>query len=207
MSSIEFRDNPILPGVTDLLLYVGLEYTVPQYLDEAYEQGVSKRISLSNIPTGLLPGRSNIYLWHAQAIPMVQAPGLTIVDLVAELQALGLLDMREYDPEDFDWSPADWLLPDDYIPPGTLQVTCALQKDKKIRHQLEVKYMIRWHGGVICSSPLGRLRYILKKGETELPEHLRPYAHLIDAVRVVRVDKDGNPLPNQDGGEDQDGED
>jgi hypothetical protein len=153
---------------------------------------------MTSIPEGLIPGVSRMFLWHSHAIPIVQAPNLSMVDLAKELIERGLLD-TDFDPEDFTWNPADWaLLPDDYVPPGTLQVTCAVQRDRKLRSHLEEKYLIKWQGGVICYVPIGKLRYILKKDETDLPEHLQPYRHLIDAVRVVRVDDDGNPLEDQD---------
>lgn len=193
MSDYEVRESMTLPGYVDVLLHIGLEYSVPQYLVEAEEMGASKRISLTSIPDRLVPGVSKLFLWHSHAIPMVTADGLTMVDLVVDLQERGILD-GELDPEEFEWNPTDWLLPADFVPPGMLEVTCAIQRDRKIRQEIEDQYRIKWQGGVICFTILGKLRYILKADETDLPDHLQPYRHLIDAVRVVRVDDEGNPI-------------
>ena len=194
---MELRDSLVDPRAVDLLLHVGLEYSVPQYLAEAEEMGVSKRISITSIPERLVPSVSKVFLWHSQAIPFVTAPGKTMVDLVADLQVRRLLDM-DFDPEDFDWSPSDWLLPDDYVPPGTLQVTCAIQQNREVWTKLNEEYKLKWQGGCVAYSVIGKIRYILKDDETDIPEYLHPYRHLVDAVRVVRVDDDGKPLDDQD---------
>lgn len=199
MSDYEVRQSPI-PGVVDILMHVGLVYDVPRYINETMLYGASKRISLSSIPEGLVPGVSFLYLWHSHVIPFVTSEEHTFRELVEELLDLDLL-YQPLDEEDLEWAARPELSSSDPVPPGILAVTCAIQENIDHRLWLQEKYGIRWQGGVFLSTPLGKLRYILKKDETELPEHLQPYAHLIDAVRVVRVDDDGNPLDNQNDGD------
>lgn len=188
-----YQPNPTF-GVPDILMMTGSDnYNVPEYIAEAMRDGVSKRISISSIVPEMQPGVSNIYIWHRQAIPLVNAQGLSISDLVDDLIASRLLDEDAVDRDElYEWEPDGLLLPEDFVPSGVLAITCAIQRDPKVRAELESKYSLTWQGGVILSSPLGKFRYILKDDETELPEHLQPYAHLIQAVRVVRVDDDGD---------------
>lgn len=201
MSEYEYRPNPLAPGVVDILMHVGEAFysSLPEYIEEAELQGVSKRIPINSLVAEMQPGVSNIYLWYRNVIPQVQAYEMTLGDLVEELHQLHLLKVDDFDLEELSsWDPRDWLLPEDYVPPGILEIACAIQRDPKTRAALEEKYQIRWHAAVFMSSPLGKIRYILKRGETELPEHLRPYAHLIQAVRVIRVNDDGDESEDEE---------
>jgi hypothetical protein len=202
VSDLQYRPNPLMESVPDLLMMVGKEkYNLYTYVTEALRDGVSKRISLTALVPEMMPGVTNLYLWFPEVIPMVTAKGLGITDLVDDLHKQGLLDKTTLDWAELqEWDPTELLLPDDFVAPGTLKIAMAIQQDPRVRRELEEKYKIQWQGGVFMYSPLGKVRYILKKGETELPEHLRPYAHLIEAVRVIRVNDDGEEL---EGGEDE----
>jgi len=74
--------------VKDLLMCVGVEHypTAQDFIDEAVQQGVSKRLPVQSPPKGMVPHISRIYFRHERAILFTL--GAT-ESLVAELRGLG----------------------------------------------------------------------------------------------------------------------
>lgn len=184
-------DKPV-----DLLMLVGQEYTVPEYIAESVAYGVSKRIPLTAIPNGIVPGVSRLFLWHTKVIPLVRAEACTLFDVVSRLIDLGALTRDQatvYELGEM-WRPDDGLLlPDSYVPPHILMVTCAIQKlPPADRRQLEKDFKIEWQGGIFSWTYLGLPQMVVPKDATEadLPEEVRGRTD-IDFVVVEYVDTDG----------------
>lgn len=188
--------NPFYQGVVDLLMQVGADnYTIPQFEAEARRDGVSKRIAITSVPEGIVPGVSRLFLWHPQAIPLTSKGYLALVN---SLVGDGLLDQDVYDnltEEEESWCPSDYLLPDDFVPARVLEVTRALHNaPPKVRASYEEFFEINWQGGVFMYTILGNLEYVVRKGETDVPDDVARLGNIVKAVRVRYVNDKGEPV-------------
>ncbi len=155
----------------DLLMWVGEEYTVSEFIREAERMGVSKRIAKTSIPEGVVPGKSKLLIKHRFAI--VNSPRL---DELAEQTGLGLK------------------MPDDM-----LRLTIALedlrdQRDQEYFQEWQIlvkDFEITWSPGVIGYTTITGIQYVAKETEEGLPENL---AHMDDLIEPVRVLPEGTDL-------------
>jgi len=150
----------------DLIMWAGEEhYTVGEFIREAEQMGVSKRISRTSIPEGVVPGKSRLLIKHRYAI--VNSPRL---DELVERTGLNLV------------------MPDDM-----LKLTIALE-DLRDDHDQEYfaewqilvdEFDITWSPGVIGYTILTGVQYVAHEHETALPEDLAHMDNLIEPIRVV----------------------
>ena len=192
--TMQVMPHPMIPKAIDILMYVGGDnYTVPAYLSEAKQWGVSKRIPSGSIPDGLIPGVSRIFLWHNEAIPLVRAEGKTMRDLTDLLveknlldeQTATILELRE------PWKPEEHLLPSSYVPPHVLRLTCIIQlQEPHVRREIEKALEIEWQGGVIMWSYLGKPQYIVGKDGKVPTEIAQKYGDILEYVQVEYQEDD-----------------
>ncbi len=158
--------NPV-----DLLMWVGTQYTVSEFIREAKRMGVSKRISKTSIPEGIVSGKSKLLIKHRHAI--VNSPRL---DELADQAGLRLR------------------MPDDM-----LKLTIALEDLRDFNHQeyfqewqiLVKDFEITWSPGVIGYTTITGVQYVAKPTEQGLPEDL---AHMDDLIEPVRIIPEGTDL-------------
>jgi hypothetical protein len=180
--------NPLYPKAIDLLMHVGEVYTVPEYIKEAKQWGVSKRIPLDGIPNGIIPNVSRIFLWHSEVIPLIRAEGKTLGSLALKLLEMGLLDLTAIIEYEFDcpWSTSEgYLLPDGYVPPHILRITCIIQaQEPAVRREIEKEFQIEWQGGIFLWSYLGKPQYTVGKDGVVPDEVADKYGDSIDYVQI-----------------------
>jgi hypothetical protein len=169
-------DDPGLV-INDFLMMVGKEhYTVPQFIAEAKEWGVSKRIPINSIPEGLVPNLSRLFLWHPQAIPVINAPGRTYQDLAELLIQNGCI-ARDAIPEE--------ILEGDPSNKGMIDLTCAFwSAEKDVQGDITAALDLTWQGGVFGYTSLQNPRVVLPDGVEELPENMK---HLEGKVQLIHV--------------------
>lgn len=150
----------------DLLMWVGTDqYTVSEFIREAQQMGVSKRISRTAIPEGVVPGKSKLLIKHRAAI--VNSPRL---DELAEQTGLNL-----------------------QMPEDMLKLTIALEDLRDFNHQeyfqewqiLVKDFEITWSPGVIGYTTITGVQYVAHEHEDELPEDLAHMDNLIEPIRVM----------------------
>lgn len=162
--------------INDFLMMVGKEhYTVPQFISEAKTWGVSKRIPVTSLPEGLVPGISRLILWHPQAIPVIGAAGKTLRDLACALIEQGCLAQAMVKE----------IMEDGPTNTGTLELTCAFWRaQKEIQETITLALDLTWQGGVFGYTYLQDPRVVLPKGIEDLPEKLK---HLEGKVSLIHV--------------------
>jgi hypothetical protein len=161
---------------TDIIMWVGEEhYTVREFIEEAKQMGVSKRIPRTAIPEGIVPGESRIFIKHHKAIVHCN-------DLVGLGEELGI--PIEQDIEDS-------LDPDTPLPENMLRLVMELDEIRSDSHELydaiagELSYDVWYSPGVIGYSYITGLQYVAYDDEDDLPENLQHMSHLVEPVRVV----------------------
>jgi hypothetical protein len=186
----ETMPHPIIPDAIDLKMWMGEDnYSVAEAHLENKTLGVSKRIPLTSVPEGILPGFSRIFIAHKKAILVVRAEGKTIWDLLTRMFELEILEQVEGGDveyhEDREYNPGEELLPGDYVPEGMLRMVIVLDLvEAKVRRELVKEFEIEFRPGIIGYGYITGLQYILREGETEVPAEI---AH-IDGVEAVRVE-------------------
>jgi hypothetical protein len=195
---MDTRKSPISSNAIDLILHVGKDnYTVPGYIREAREWGVSKRIPGKSIPEGIVPGVSRLFLWHDEVIPIVEAPGKTLKGVVDFLITNGGIFAAAAETDLAEpWRPEELLLPADYVPPNVLTVTMAIQ-DSPRRAEIERTFDIRWQGGVFCWTYLGKIQCVLANDVEELPDEAKALGDAVEGVHIEYVGADGEPLEDE----------
>lgn len=173
--------NPLVQDAVDIKMYAGEEhYTVGEFIREARDIGVSKRIPKTAIPEGIVPGVSRIFIAHNKAILICTAGDIR--DLADDLTDLDLLNSETkgffelVEP----WGvEAGELLPDDFVPEQMINLVMAFEDvEPDISRELIKKYGIEFQPGIIGWSYLTGLQYVLPKGENELPAELAHIEHL-----------------------------
>jgi hypothetical protein len=194
--------------VPSILMTVGRKfYKLHEYIDEASNMGISKRIPITGIPEGMVPGLSKIFLAHPDAIVKVTDPNYSLTDLAQALVDLQKLTNVQYarfveDVQPF-WT-GENLQPGDYVPEQMLILTYALS----LLEPPALKELVQKMGLVFCMGIFGwsyfsGFEYVLKPGEEELPKDL---AHLEGYVEPVHVIYKNNAGELETGGEDDDPE-
>jgi hypothetical protein len=179
-------NNPL-----DILMWVGKEYyTAGSFIKEAKTMGVSKRISKTSIPEGIVSGQSRLFICHPEAILKVTADDKDLSDLLDILWNLGLISQD--DIEMATWDEVYWeyenLQPMDFVPEGMLTIVKALDSaDKNLRSQIVKDFEILWHPGVIGYSYIVGLEYVCKDDENTLPPGL---SHMDGYIKPVIVEMD-----------------
>lgn len=202
--------HPDYDGAVDLLMQVGKDnYTVWEFIKEAELLGISKRVGLTSLPSGVVHGVSRLFVWHQEAIlsvtkycgdelldsdEVVEAQTSFLWDLqgrngLDETWALGKLD-RAYDsfappenPEDLDLS---W---DAHVNPDMLDIVIAFQSLTPVEQKDLTKYYgIKWYPGVFGYSYITSMVYVAGAEEAELPEQLQHLEGYVEPVHVETVD-------------------
>lgn len=184
--------NPLMPGVIDLKMFIGQDnYSVADATHEYERMGFSKRLPLSSIPEGILPGVSRFFAAHMKAIIHVTTEGKTLKDLVDRMWELNLLGETKGIVEIIEgWDPPEELMPNDMVPEGMLALVIAYEEAPgKDRAALHREFGIKRTPGIFGWSYIANLRYICKEDEDELPEDLQNIAFL-EPVKVVYEDKE-----------------
>lgn len=175
-----------------ILMCIGEDnYSLADIIDEAKEQGLSKRIPITNIPKGIERGISKLLVAHPKAILKVCDPKFTIEDLIVELfdndYVSEYLIMAFSDASTY-WE-YDKFEASDYVPAGMLKLAYHFSMlPTKMQDELIKKYDIRFCMGVIGYAPITNIQYVLKPGETDLPNEI---AHLDGYVQPVQVKRIG----------------
>lgn len=167
-------------------------YRLHEFIEEAEDDGISKRIPLGSIPEGLVPGRSKIFIAHPDAIVKVNAPEKTLRHLAWELVEAGVLTQVQYmklvDLDNPYWT-GEGLNSEDFVPECMLDITFALsilsEQDLRGYNKLVREFELKFCMGVIGWSVLQGVQYIAKKDEDDLPPELQHYRGLVTPVRVT----------------------
>jgi len=170
--------------IPSILMTVGRQYyTLAEFIDEAKEMGVSKRIAMTSIPEGLVPGISKVFIAHPDAIVKVTADGKCLADLAQEV--LG----EEYVSPDFApyWE-QEKIQPDEVIPEHMLTLTYAFSKlPAAEREKLITEYGLVFHMGVIGYTYFDGFQFVVPDGQEELPEEAQQLRPLVESGYVQPV--------------------
>lgn len=186
--------------IISLLFCVGEDnYTLSEYIKEARDIGVSKRIPLTAIPQGLQKGLSKIFLAHPKAIVKVTAAGKTLRDLAYHLLTIGKIELQAWmdmtDILNAYWT-GEELNPNDFVPKGMLDITYGLSEcSTRERNELIKEYGLEFCMGVFGYVPFSGMEYVCGKDEDELPEHLQHLEGYIEPVQVAYT-KDNTRCPS-----------
>lgn len=170
--------------IPSILMTVGRQYyTLAEYIDEAKEMGVSKRIAMTAIPEGLVPGMSKIFIAHPDAIVKVTADGKCLADLVRVV-----LGETYVSPDFAPYWEQEKIQPDEVIPDHMLSLTYAFSKlPAAERAKLTAEYGLVFHMGVIGYTFFEGVQFVMPAGETELPENARQLLPLVESGYVQPV--------------------
>lgn len=196
----------MITQVPSLLMTVGRKYyKLYQYVDEAQNIGVSKRIPITAIPDGLVKGLSKIFLAHPDAIVKVTASDKTFADLAYALYEKDYLTAVQYQKiiEDV---PAYWtgeeLHPNDLVPERMLDVTYALSKVPGPEHMgLGETFGLEFCMGIFGYSYYSGIEYVCKPGEDELPAELAHLDGYVEPVHIMYNNDSEAPYEEEDEGE------
>jgi hypothetical protein len=176
--------------VPSLLLCVGRQfYKLYQYIDEAEDIGVSKRIPATSIPEGMVRGVSKIFVAHPDAILTLTNPDWNLRDLVLDLndyQVVPASVLYEIENESVDDTEKGYS--------HMLDIAIAFSRlPNEERARLIETYGIEFTQGIIGYSPFYGFEYVLAPDETELPAELAHMDGYIEGVHMVYLDDDGSP--------------
>lgn len=191
--------------VADLLFFVGDGfYTVDSFILELQQYGASKRIPLTGVPSGLVSGVSKLLFAHPKAI--VQCTSGYLLDLAIEIGGIENFeaDMKIVVDDLTDERAEHWtgenLRAFDFVPTSMLLLARSLGKlNASKRHELETKYGIQYHPGVIAYTYFKRVEFVVPDGVEEIPQdYSTTVTPLIDAgivtpVHVAYAGGEGNP--------------
>ncbi len=186
--------------VPSILMIAGRQYyKLWEYIEEAQDIGVSKRIPSKAIPEGMVPGLSKIFIAHPDAIVKVTAPDKTLEDLAHELFACETLTMAELakliDLDKPFWT-GEELNPSDFVPESMLDISMALSKVEEPEYSHIVKeFGLQFCLGVVGYAHFEGIQVVLDKSEEDLPddlEHLRPLVEFgyVQPVHVEYPDEE-----------------
>lgn len=175
----------------DIIMYVGEQYyTLHDYISEALQQGVHKRISSASIPDGIVPWESKIFLAHSKAILRTNIGELA--DLAYELLDRGYMTQVQYNSfventEPF-WT-GEELKPEDFVPAQMLMLATVLSTvPANELAEIEIKWGVEYFPGVFGYAYIAGMHYICKPDEDDLPLELRHMKDLIEPVHVKLVE-------------------
>lgn len=181
--------------VPSILMWVGEEnYTLDEYIKEAQAMGVSKRVPITGVPTGLVQGVSKVFLAHPKAI--IRTRKGHYGDLAFTLKQMGYLSDSDWEKL-IDLEKPYWqyevLQPFDFVPDGMLIVASAISRTNKDDFQEIVgAFDPEFCPGVIGYSPFGGFQYVLKPGETDLPQELSHLSGYVEPVIVKYAEDEEN---------------
>jgi hypothetical protein len=165
-----------------VIMVVGKKYyEFHEAIAEYKELGISKRIGKKNIPEGLVPFKSKLFVAHPDAIILIGNENYGLADLGMDLYKEGVLSDRALEEVvglEQNWNPEE-LKSDDPVPEPMLYLAEAYSKSES-RAALQSNYEIETRMGVFGYAYLQRIEYVVRPGETEVPDDL---AHL-DIVPV-----------------------
>ncbi len=178
--------------VVDILMWVGDEYSVKDLIEEYKSGGISKRIPLTSIPYGIVPGKSRLFVASHKAILEVTAEDRTLYDLLDALfdegvfsgQALEALDAPGLHAR-FWIDQGQPLQPDSFVPDAMLALVMGMDSlPPHIRRRLEKAFGIVYHPGVVGYGYIDMIAYVCKPGEDELPDDISHMAGYVTPVRM-----------------------
>lgn len=175
-----------IKNTSDLLMFVGKEfYRLHQFISEAQNQGVSKRIPESMIPS-IIPGRTRLFLAYPEVIVLTS----DYRNLTKALLALGYIGASLIE----DWDQTTWIEdPATYIPTDMLTVRIALElcetEHPEKYAELVQKYSVSYQPGIFAFTYLTGIQYVCKDGEENLPNHLSHFEGTIEPVIVVHLEE------------------
>jgi len=179
--------------IPSVIMVVGKKYyEFHEAIAEYKELGISKRIGKKNIPEGLVPFKSKLFVAHPDAIILIGNKNYGLADLGMDLYNEGLIS--SYTLEDLvnleqDWHPEE-LKSEDPVPETMLYLAEAYSRSEN-RAALQSNYEIETRMGVFGYAYLQRIEYVVRPGETEVPDDL---AHLdiVPVTYTYREDDDDN---------------
>jgi len=187
-----------------ILVCVGeSNYSLSDVMDEYRAIGVSKRLPLTNIPSGLVKGESKILVAHPKAIVRTTVSDKDMMELAYVLYDAGYISETDYQnivelPRPF-WE-NEKLHSEDFVPVEMLTVTYALSTASKTNPEfyrdLLSNFGLEFCMGVIGYAPFSGVQVVLKNDEDDLPEeleHLRPLVEqgYVEMVHVAYTDDEG----------------
>jgi hypothetical protein len=171
-------------------------YKLHEAVEEYKEQGVSKRVSNTAIPEGLVPWRSKIFVAHPDAIVKVTAEGKTLADLAYTLLENGCLSEDDWDSlvemANPYWTGKE-LHSEDFVPVSMLVIAIALSKmpeheQDALKQELGLEFCM----GIFGFAYLSGIEYVAKPGETDLPanmKHLKGYVQPVEVFYTTNTDE------------------
>lgn len=186
---MQTMQSPFKTGAVDLLFQIGNEhYTLGQAIAEYKRWGGSRKIPFGSIPKGHIPGVTRYFYWHRNVIPMVTAEGKTMADLTRHLVDKGFISQGLQQLVGEKWDPKVYLLPDDYVAPGIVELAVIIQDlPGKEYAELVKLFGIQWQGAVFMWGISGKPQIVVPKGEEPKAEHVAEFG---DMVQYVNVDYD-----------------
>ena len=182
-------DNKDVPSI---LMCVGKQYyKLSEFVDEAERDGISKRIPTTNIPQGLVPYVSKIFVAHPDSIIRTKAEGKTLSELASRLLEIGTLPYLSFIDIPEIYSPYwqnEKILSYEFVPACILDLALALDRcEDKVRDKLIEEFGIEFCMGIFGYSYIQSLVYIAKEGEEELPEKLVDQEGYVQPIHVVHL--------------------
>jgi hypothetical protein len=182
--------------IPSVIMVVGKKYyEFHEAIYEYREIGISKRIGKKNIPEGLVPFKSKLFVAHPDAIVLVGNENYGLVDLAMDLcneSLFSAMKLEDIGMLEMDMGKIHDLKAEDPVPDAMLYLAEAYSRSEN-RAALQSNYEIETKMGVFGYAYLQRIEYVVRPGETEVPEDL---AHL-DIVPVHYEYEDENDNNNQ----------
>lgn len=174
---------------TDLMMWVGKEYKLYEFIEEARRQGVSKRIPKNMIPE-ITPGESRLFLVYPEAVILTKA---TYYLLALDLRAFGYLNDRIVDSLQDEFPHPEYMELTEIVKPDVISLRIALEHLKEAKlgcyNNLLDEYEIDFHPGIFGYTYLTGVQYVLWEDENGLPEVYQHLKDLVEPVRVVRAEE------------------
>ena len=162
---------------SDLLMWIGVEhYPEPEdFAAECMRQGLSKRIALNNIPEGITPGQSRLFVIHPRA-GLVLESDYTLDELSKALAGCGSALVAVW-LDDWPRNPSwvcrqVWKYAAETHDPALLAARALLT-------EFEAKLVPAIFGYVYLTGT----QYVCKEGEEDVPKQLRGKG--VEPVRVI----------------------
>lgn len=182
----------------DLLMWVGEDnYPTPEdFSSECITQGLSKRIAINNVPQGIEPGKSRLFLIHPKAGLAVDPP-----HTLAELRE----DLAKVPHERVETWLVDWERNPAWVVRQIMALKVPPALPFKARHDqvesiLQATLILQRFGARLVPAIFGfvyltGMQYVCKEGETDLPDGLQGKG--IEPVRVVYDEPEAPQAPFQ----------
>jgi len=162
---------------SDLLMWVGEEhYPEPEdFAAECMRQGLSKRIALNNIPEGIVPGQSRLFVIHPRAGLALESD-YTLQELHDALSGLGS-ELVQVWLQDWNRNPS-WVCRQIWKYSAE-SVDASMLAALGLLVEFEAKLVPAIFGYVYLTGT----QYVCKEGEEDVPKQLRGKG--VEPVRVI----------------------